>query len=87
MTGKPTVFIPSPHVADNHQYKNAMALVAEGAAVCVEEKTLTEGALSAQVKALLADPATRAAMGTRIRERFACPDANDVIHDALMKLI
>ena len=87
MTGKPTVFIPSPHVADNHQYKNAMALVTEGAAVCVEEKTLAEGALTAQVKALLADPATRAAMGTRIRERFACPDANDVIYDALMKLI
>jgi UDP-N-acetylglucosamine--N-acetylmuramyl-(pentapeptide) pyrophosphoryl-undecaprenol N-acetylglucosamine transferase len=87
LTGKPTVFIPSPHVADNHQYKNAMALVAEGAAVCVEEKTLTEGALTAQVKALLEDPAVRASMGVRIREKFACPDANNVIYDALMKLL
>ena len=87
LTGKPTIFIPSPHVADNHQYKNAMALVNEGAAACVEEKTLTEGALSRQVKALLQDPVTREAMGLRIREKFACPDANEAIYQALMKLI
>ena len=86
LTGKPTVFIPSPYVADNHQYKNAMALVKEGAAVCVEERTLTEGALNQQVKALLEDPATRRVMGERIREKFACPDANNVIYEALMKL-
>ena len=87
LTGKPTVFIPSPYVADNHQYKNAMALVREGAAVCVEERTLTSGALSEQVKALLASPETCARMSESIREKFACPDANETIYAHLMQLV
>ncbi len=36
---------PSPHVAENHQYHNAMALVHRGAAVCLEEKDLTADSL------------------------------------------
>lgn len=86
LMGKAVVFIPSPHVTDNHQYKNAMALVEKGAAVCVEEKTLTEGRLIPVVKELLEDAAARADMGTRIRD-FACPDANQRIYDRLMALI
>ena len=86
MTGKPTVFIPSPYVAENHQYKNAMALVEKGAAMCVEEKTLTDGALDRTVLSLLADPDQRRLMGERITE-FACADANDRIYDCLMGLI
>ena len=86
LTGKPTVFIPSPYVAENHQYKNAMALVKEGGAVCVEEATLAEGALTEAVLALLADPARRKALGERITA-FACADANDRIYDCLMGLI
>jgi UDP-N-acetylglucosamine--N-acetylmuramyl-(pentapeptide) pyrophosphoryl-undecaprenol N-acetylglucosamine transferase len=86
LTGKPTVFIPSPYVAENHQYKNAMALVNKGAAVCVEEKTLTEGALEREVLALLADPAKRRELGERARG-FACPDANERIYDCLMGLV
>ena len=86
LTGKATVFIPSPYVAENHQYKNAMALVEKGAAVCVEEKTLTDGALTAQVKALLEDPRQRAEMERRIRD-FACPDANERIYAHLAELV
>lgn len=86
LTGKPTVFIPSPYVAENHQYKNAMALVKEGGAVCVEEANLAEGALTEAVLALLADPARRKALGDRITA-FACADANDRIYDCLMGLI
>jgi UDP-N-acetylglucosamine--N-acetylmuramyl-(pentapeptide) pyrophosphoryl-undecaprenol N-acetylglucosamine transferase len=86
LTGKAVVFIPSPYVAENHQYKNAMALVNKGAAVCVEEKTLTEGALEREVLALLADPAKRRELGERARG-FACPDANERIYDCLMGLV
>ena len=86
LTGKPTVFIPSPYVAENHQYKNAMALVKEGGAVCVEEKALADGALTEAVLALLADPAKRSDLGDRITS-FACIDANDRIYDCLMGLI
>ena len=45
--GKAAVLIPSPYVTDQHQLKNALALVKEGAGVCVEEHTLAEGALTA----------------------------------------
>ena len=86
LTGKAVVFIPSPYVAENHQYKNAMALVDQGAALCVEEKTLADGVLTATVKSLLKDPAGRADMERRIRD-FACPDANEQIYTHLMGLL
>ena len=37
-TGKPSVLIPSPYVAENHQYHNAMVLEHHGAAMVREEK-------------------------------------------------
>lgn len=86
LTGKAAVFVPSPYVAENHQYKNAMALVERGAAVCVEEKTLSEGTLTAQVKSLLESPTERAEMARRIRD-FACPDANERIYAYLAELV
>lgn len=43
--GKASILIPSPNVAENHQYHNAMALVNRGAAICIEEKALTADAL------------------------------------------
>ncbi|MDD3048651.1 MAG: undecaprenyldiphospho-muramoylpentapeptide beta-N-acetylglucosaminyltransferase [Bacilli bacterium] len=36
----PTIFIPSPYVTSNHQYKNAMDLVAKDAALLLEEEDL-----------------------------------------------
>ena len=87
LMGKAAVLIPSPYVTDNHQLKNAMALVKEGAAACVEEHTLTEGALTETVKSLLGAPQEREAMGRLIREKFACPEANDAIYENLMGLM
>ena len=40
--GVPSVFIPSPYVTNNHQYKNAMDLVNQNAAKIIEEKDLTK---------------------------------------------
>lgn len=37
----PTIFIPSPYVTNNHQYKNAYDLVSKDAALIIEEKELT----------------------------------------------
>ncbi|MBE2280941.1 MAG: undecaprenyldiphospho-muramoylpentapeptide beta-N-acetylglucosaminyltransferase [Ignavibacteriaceae bacterium] len=39
-TGKPSILIPSPYVAENHQYYNAKSLVDTGAALLIEEKEL-----------------------------------------------
>lgn len=87
LTGKAAVLIPSPYVAEQHQLKNAMALVKEGAGACVEEHTLSGGALTEQVCRLLEDPVARASMGDQIRERFACPDANRRIYEGLMGIV
>ena len=40
--GIPTIFIPSPYVTNNHQYKNANDLVSKGAALMIEEKDLNK---------------------------------------------
>jgi UDP-N-acetylglucosamine--N-acetylmuramyl-(pentapeptide) pyrophosphoryl-undecaprenol N-acetylglucosamine transferase len=66
-------------VAAQHQLKNAMALVREGAARCVEEHTLTTGALEREVRGLMADSEARDRMEVAIREKFAMPDANERI--------
>ena len=50
--GKPSVLIPSPYVAENHQYRNAMVLVQHGAAICIEEKNLTAERLFDAVTAI-----------------------------------
>ena len=44
--GKASILIPSPNVAENHQYHNAMALVEKNAALLIEEKDLNKQTLS-----------------------------------------
>ena len=53
--GVPSIFIPSPYVTNNHQYKNAMDLVNEEAALILEEKDLTEDALISLIDNTLKD--------------------------------
>ena len=53
--GKPAVLIPSPYVAENHQYHNAMALVNKNAASVIEEKDLTEEKLIEAVDSMVSD--------------------------------
>ena len=43
--GIPTIFIPSPYVTNNHQYKNAKDLVDKKAAFLIEEEKLTKDLL------------------------------------------
>lgn len=87
VTGKAAVLVPSPYVADDHQLRNAEALAAAGAGVCVEERTLPDGKLEAAVMPLLADRAERRGMERRIRERFSCPDVAEVLYRELMCII
>lgn len=53
--GKPCVLIPSPYVAENHQYHNAMALVNKKAASLIEEKDLNEEILMKTVDSMVSD--------------------------------
>lgn len=77
--GKPSILIPSPYVAENHQYHNAMALVNEGAAEILEEKDLTPDSLTAKVNELLASPAKLESLG-RNAAAMAVTDATERIY-------
>jgi UDP-N-acetylglucosamine--N-acetylmuramyl-(pentapeptide) pyrophosphoryl-undecaprenol N-acetylglucosamine transferase len=83
--GRPSVLIPLPTAADDHQRKNAEVLAAEGAADLVEQKNLTGAALAGRITALLADPGRLAAMAAAAR-RLARPNATMVIADRAMQL-
>jgi len=54
--GKPTIFIPSPHVTGNHQYHNAMAVSRNGGAIVIEEDQLKDEKLSAEILKLKNNP-------------------------------
>ncbi len=76
--GKPSVLIPSPYVAENHQFHNAQALVARKAAVCLEENRLTADTLWDEIRALIETPGRLDEMGAHAREG-ASPDALEKI--------
>ena len=84
--GKCSVLIPSPHVTENHQYKNARVLADGDAALLFEEKELTEGRLTGALAALLADDAKRADMENNVKA-FALTDANRSIYFDLLRLV
>lgn len=90
ITGKCAIFIPSPNVAENHQYKNAKVLYDAGAAGLFEEKDLSDGAkpLIEEVEKLLSDEgrAIRDERSEKIRQ-FAVRESNKLIYQDLLKLV
>jgi UDP-N-acetylglucosamine--N-acetylmuramyl-(pentapeptide) pyrophosphoryl-undecaprenol N-acetylglucosamine transferase len=72
--GKPAVFVPFPRAADDHQKRNAEALERAGAAVMLEESTLTPETLADTVSNLLQDCVRLAEMSEAAR-KMAHPDA------------
>lgn len=80
------VLIPSPHVTDNHQYKNAKVLADAGAALLFEEKELAGDTLTAALTELIENGASRRAMAENIA-KFALGDANRSIYLDLCALV
>jgi UDP-N-acetylglucosamine--N-acetylmuramyl-(pentapeptide) pyrophosphoryl-undecaprenol N-acetylglucosamine transferase len=83
--GKPSVLIPLPTATDDHQRKNAEALVRHGAAVMVEQKVLTGERLASEIVGLAAADERRRRMGEQARA-LARPDAARLIVDRVMSL-
>ncbi len=84
--GKASILIPSPNVAENHQYHNAMALVNKGAALIIEEKDLTKEKMQSLFDSLVKDNTGR----RRIEENakaMATLDAKEKIADIVLSLI
>lgn len=84
--GKPSVLIPSPYVAENHQYHNAMTLKKAGCAEVIEEKELSPEALSAEVEKLLSSSDTLKRMAENAKKN-SISDACERIYKVIMGLI
>lgn len=76
---KASILIPSPNVAENHQFHNAMALVNRDAAVLIEEKDLTGEKLWETVNEILSKPGRAEEIGRNARA-MAVLDANERIY-------
>lgn len=84
--GKASILIPSPNVAENHQYHNAMALVDRQAAVLIEEKDLTGEALCRKVEELFADPDAVRRLSENAA-KMAIPDACARIYRIMKEIL
>ncbi len=82
---KPSVLIPSPYVAENHQYHNALTLKKAGCAELIEEKDLSGESLIEAVGRLIENKPRLEKM-SESASKTAILDANERIYNTLMKL-
>lgn len=83
---KPSILIPSPYVAENHQFHNAMTLKNAGAAEVIEEKELTGEKLIEVVNGILSDEDRLESM-SKNAAKVAIDDANERIYKVLEELL
>jgi UDP-N-acetylglucosamine--N-acetylmuramyl-(pentapeptide) pyrophosphoryl-undecaprenol N-acetylglucosamine transferase len=83
--GRPSILIPLPTATDDHQRKNAAALVVKGAARMIDQRSLTGELLASEIMAMAGNDVERAAMSAAAR-RMAKPDAAQVIVDRVLEL-
>ena len=83
---KPSVLIPSPYVAENHQFHNAMTLKNAGAAEVIEEKDLNGEKLISVVNDVLGNAEKLCKMSENAAS-VSIDDANERIYKVLMELL
>lgn len=84
IVGKPTIFIPSPNVTEDHQTKNALAIVENDGAILLEEKNVSM--FKTVVKELILDDVKQKTLSDNIK-KLALPNATNAIVDEIEKLI
>ena len=84
LIGKPVILVPSPNVAEDHQTKNAMALVNKNAAVYVKDSEAADVLLK-QALAIVHDDKQLASLSQNIA-KLGLKDSADVIADEVIKL-
>ncbi len=85
IVGKPVIFIPSPNVAEDHQTKNAMALVNQSAAKMIKEEEL-DANFPEVFGALILSKEQREELSRNIKE-LALPGATDHIVEVISSLL
>ena len=84
LVGKPVVFIPSPNVAEDHQTKNALALVKENAAIMLKENELDR--FKDVLTGLIGDKNVQEKMSQNIK-KLALPNATIDIVNEIEKIL
>jgi UDP-N-acetylglucosamine--N-acetylmuramyl-(pentapeptide) pyrophosphoryl-undecaprenol N-acetylglucosamine transferase len=85
IVGKPAILIPSPNVAEDHQTKNAMALVEKEAAIMLTDNEIDLKLFPVTLR-LVKDEERCNIMAANIKS-LAMPDATKAIVDEVEKLI
>jgi UDP-N-acetylglucosamine--N-acetylmuramyl-(pentapeptide) pyrophosphoryl-undecaprenol N-acetylglucosamine transferase len=83
--GKPSLLVPFPEAADDHQTKNAEVLASADAAILLPQSQMTDDKLLQQIVTLCSDRSALAAMGERAR-KLAHPDAAQRIVAMVLQL-
>lgn len=84
--GRPAVLIPSPFVAENHQYHNAMSMANKKAALVIEQKDLTGEKLMETVDSIVVDPKVLEKY-RRNAQKMAITDANERIYKTIKEVL
>lgn len=84
LIGKPVILVPSPNVAEDHQTKNAMALVNKEAALYVKDAEAPDTLLSLAVNTVADDDKLKS-LSTHIKA-MALPNSASIIADEVIKL-
>lgn len=84
--GVPSIFIPSPYVTNNHQYKNAMDLVNKNAALILEEKDLTRNNLITMIDRILKNEKEYDEIKNNLKD-LGIKDSSSRIYEVLKDLI
>jgi len=84
IVGKPVIFIPSPNVAEDHQTKNAQAIVDKNAAIMIRESELND--FLDRLISLVNNKLEQDQLSKNIKE-LALPEATKMIADEVEKLV
>ena len=85
LVGKPTIFVPSPNVAEDHQTKNAKALADKGAALLVSDSEAVSKVM-AEAEALVADKERLATLNKNI-SALAIADSAERVAKLIIELL
>ncbi len=84
--GKPSILIPLPEAAQDHQLANAYAFAKEGGAIVMEEENLSPRFLLATLRLLFSEPERLQKMGEKAKQ-FSMPEAAKKIANYIFKFL
>lgn len=85
IVGKPVIFIPSPHVAEDHQTKNAQAITEKDAALMIKEADLDQN-FTTLWNGLVSNQALQSKLSKNIKKQ-ALPLATEYIVNKIEQLL